>query len=75
MCPNNARNIDQNFTKIPILVGQRCEKNKMSPNAARQIDVKSAKCVQILRGISTKISQKGKFQGFKMLPKMIGIST
>ena len=52
MCPNTARNIDQNFTKRLILGVQNVAKND------RYIDIKSAKRVQILLGISTKISQK-----------------
>ena len=55
MCPNTARNIDKNFTKRPILGVQNVAKND------RYIDIKSAKCVQILLGISTKISQKDQF--------------
>jgi len=55
MCPNTDRNIDQIFKEGPILGVQNVAKND------RYIDIKNAKCVQILLGISTKISQKGQF--------------
>ena len=37
------------------------QKQISCPNTSRYIDVKSAKFVQILLGISTKISQKNQF--------------
>ena len=52
MYPNTDWNIDQKFTT----------KHKFVSNTAKYIDVKSAKLVQILIGISTKIAHKNKFR-------------
>ena len=65
---NTAKYIDvESAKRVQILLLYRRKKLKTCPNTTRNIDenfttdVKSAKFVQILLGISTKISQKSQF--------------